>query len=95
MKLSMEQISVIKKFVDERKYDSKKIVAYLEKHNIIKNNIFAKSYKLNKNQWSHEFGKSTYTYESVDRETFIRRIPFYFYEGVEKRADVGACTYSL
>lgn len=35
MKLSEEQISIIKKFVDERKYDSKKVVAYLEKHNII------------------------------------------------------------
>lgn len=61
MKLSEEQISIIKKFVDERKYDSKKIVAYLEKHNIIKNDILAKAYKLNKNQWSHEFWKSTYT----------------------------------
>lgn len=80
MKLTRNQLSII----DETMIDKARLIQYLEKHRTIKNDIFTHCSRLGR---KHRFGEEAYcgllddsrAFLPVDRNTFIRRIPFYFY----------------
>ena len=48
MKLSDEQLSVIYRFTDKYRIDQEKLIAYLEKHKTIKNDVFGYCSKVSK-----------------------------------------------
>lgn len=94
MKLTENQINVIANYTDGYRIDRQKLISYLEKHRTIKSDIFDYCSRVSKKS----FGSRGYCmyldgepmYTPVDRETFIRRIPFYFYQvpvGKELRID--------
>lgn len=84
MKLTDQQIAVIDKYVDGSIINKERLIQYLEKHRTVKNEVFAYCSMLGKKV---RFGDEAYcglldykeAYAPVDRETFIRRIPFYFH----------------
>ena len=85
MKLSSEQIAVINRYTDERLIDREKLIAYLERHRTIKNEVFKYCSRKVKSGYHSNDGYCFYLdsvpmYTPVDRETFIRRIPFYFFQ---------------
>ena len=91
MKLSDGQIAIINKYTDPYRIDREKLVTYLQKHRIIKLDVFTYCSKVSKRSFGSR-GYSTFldesTYRAVDRNTFIRRIPFYFFQvpfGGDKR----------
>ena len=84
MKLSEEQINVICHYTDGYRIDREKLISYLEKHKTIKSEVFGYCTKVSKRGLGSR-GYCMYLddepmYTPVDRETFIRRIPFYFYQ---------------
>ncbi len=84
MKLTDEQIAVINRYTDAYRIDREKLIGYLEKHKTIKAEVFPYCTKVSKRAWGSSKGYCMYlsdepTYTPVDRVTFIRRIPFYFY----------------
>lgn len=83
MKLTSEQIAVINRYTDAERIDREKLIAYLEKHKIIKGDVFKHCSKVVERSLMASRGYCTFlnsepTYTPVDRNTFIRRIPFYF-----------------
>lgn len=83
MKLTSEQIAVINRYTDSERIDREKLIEYLEKHKTVKGNVFAYCTLVPKGSWTASKGYCTFLdsepmYTPVDRETFIRRIPFYF-----------------
>lgn len=85
MKLTSEQIAVINHYTDGYRIDREKLVAYLEKHKTIKNDVFDYCTKVSKRGFPGARGYCMYLddapmFTPIDRETFIRRIPFYFYQ---------------
>ena len=84
MKLTQNQLSIIDEYIDETLIDKARLIQYLEKHRTIKNDIFVHCSRLGR---KHRFGEEAYcgllddgsAFHPVDRNTFIRRIPFYFY----------------
>lgn len=84
MLLTNEQMQIVEKYVDETLIDKEKLIQYLEKHRIIKNEIFARCSKVKKAGFGRDEAYCFYLdsekgYRPVNRETFIRRIPFYFF----------------
>ncbi len=84
MKLSEEQVNVIGRYTDAYRIDREKLIAYLEKHRTIKNEVFGYCFKVSKKTFDSR-GFCMYLteepmYTPVDRDTFIRRVPFYFYQ---------------
>lgn len=83
MNLSSEQLAVVRKYTDISRIDQDKLVAYLQKHRTIKLEVFSYCSKVSKRSigsrgYSIFLNKSTYC--AIDRDTFIRRIPFYFFQ---------------
>ena len=84
MKLTENQIHVIRNYTDSELIDQEKLISYLEKHNTIKNEVFSYCSKVDK--WSCPdrgfciFLIRAPMYTPVDRTAFIRRIPFYFFQ---------------
>jgi len=82
MKLTAAQVAVIQRHTDGYRIDREKLVAYLEKHKTVKSEVFGYCSTVSKKG----FGSRGYSffldeepaYTPVDRDTFIRRIPFYF-----------------
>ena len=83
MILSSEQIATVRKYTNADRIDQDKLVAYLQKHRTIKLEVFSHCSKVSKRSFG-SMGYSTFlnesTYHAVDRDTFIRRIPFYFFQ---------------
>lgn len=83
MKLSDGQIAIINKYTDPYRIDREKLVTYLQKHRTIKLDVFTYCSKVSKRSFGSR-GYSTFldesTYRAVDRNNFIRRIPFYFFK---------------
>ena len=81
MKLTQNQLSIIDEYIDETLIDKARLIQYLEKHRTIKNDIFAHCSRLGR---KHRFGEEAYcgllddshAFHPVNRNTFIRRIPF-------------------
>lgn len=83
MNLSSEQLAVVRKYTDISRIDQDKLMAYLQKHRTIKPEVFSYCSKVSKlsigsRGYSVFLNKSTYS--AIDRDTFIRRIPFYFFQ---------------
>ena len=83
MNLSSEQLAVVRKYTDISRIDQDKLMAYLQKHRTIKPEVFSYCSKVSKRSigsrgYSVFLNKSTYS--AIDRDTFIRRIPFYFFQ---------------
>ena len=84
MKLTESQINIICHYTDGYRIDREKLISYLEKHRTIKSDVFGYCTKVSKKGLGSR-GYCMYLddepmYTPVDRETFIRRIPFYFYQ---------------
>ena len=84
MKLTQEQVAFIERYINEDLIDKQILIEYLEKHRLIKNDVFKRCSKLGK---AKPFSNSAYChslnseegYFPVSRSKFIRRIPFYFF----------------
>lgn len=83
MNLSSEQLAVVHKYTDISRIDQDKLVAYLQKHRTIKLEVFSYCSQVSKRSIGSR-GYSIFlnesTYSAIDRDTFIRRIPFYFFQ---------------
>ena len=82
MKLTAEQIYIITHCTDENYIDREKLVSYLEKHKTIKNEVFQYCSKVTKGlgpQGYCGYLEKEPMFSPVSRETFMRRLPFYFY----------------
>ena len=84
MKLTESQINIICHYTDGYRIDREKLISYLEKHRTIKSEVFGYCTKVSKKGLGSR-GYCMYLddepmYTPVDRETFIRRVPFYFYQ---------------
>ena len=93
MRLTENQIIVINQYTDPYRIDRDKLIAYLEKHRTIKSDVFGYCTKVSKRGLGSRgfcmFLDKEPAFTPVDRETFIRRIPFYFYQvqmGGDKRS---------
>ena len=84
MKLSDNHLSVIYRFTDKYRIDQEKLISYLEKHKTIKNDVFGYCSKVSKKailgRGFSMFLDNEPMFTPIDREIFIRRIPFYFYQ---------------
>lgn len=93
MKLTDEQLAVIQRHTDGYRINRERLVSYLEKHKTIKNEVFSYCTTVSKKAWGSRgycsFLDEEPMYSAVDRDTFIRRIPFYFTQipyGGDKRS---------
>ena len=80
--LSEEQKKVIEEYVEDKYYDKKKLLKYLEMHTIVGNEVFQycdrKANSENRSTYS-DFLNDEYGYRPLPIDDFIKRIPFYFY----------------
>ena len=83
MKLTENQIELIANYTDERYIDRAKLITYLESHKTVEKAVFAACSKVAPSKRLLEANERGYDdlaeYNPVERQTFIRRIPFYFY----------------
>lgn len=83
MQLSSEHLAAINKYTDAYRIDREKLISYLEKHKTIKLEVFSYCSRVSKRSFDSRgfcsFLKDD-TFSPISRETFIRRIPFYFYQ---------------
>ena len=81
--LTNSQLKIIDKYVQEEFYCKKKLIKYLNMHDIVGNEIFdyvdRKNRNLNRKEAHSNMLDNEWGYKPVNVETFIRRIPFYFY----------------
>ena len=84
MKLTEEQLEIINHYTDAYRIDREKLVSYLEKHRTIKRNVFGYCTRVSRRYAGGRgycmFLDDEPMFTPVDRDTFIRRIPFYFYQ---------------
>lgn len=85
--LTSEQENIIKKHVNSRTYDLKKLIQYLTIHNEVGSDIFSYITLEDERTYSRKIRRTlSFRYEhSFPVDTFIKRIPLYFYEGEEKK----------
>ena len=84
MILTEQQLSVIEQYIDGSLIDKAKLIDYLEKHRIIKNEVFKKCAKRGKDKdWLDEdyctLLDHPQAYTPITRDAFIRRIPILFH----------------
>ena len=84
MRLSAEQVSFIDKYVHSDKTDKTKLISYLERNRIVNQDIFSYCSIKTHNRYLTEPTRNYVLtsgdgFRSISRETFLRRIPFYFY----------------
>lgn len=83
MILSPEQVAIVHNYTDPSLIDQDKLITYLQKNETIDLKIFSYCSKASKKLLSPK-GYSIFlnesTYHAIDRDTFIRRIPFYFFQ---------------
>lgn len=81
--LTEMQIAIINEYVDEQFYDKEKLVKYLSVHTQVGNEVFdyvdRKNRKLNRKEAHSQYLDDEEGYEPIPVDTFIRRIPLYFY----------------
>ena len=88
--LTSEQENIIKKYVNSRTYDIKKLIQYLTIHDEVGSDIFSYITLENERMHSRRIRRTLsfryeYSFPVVSVDTFIRRIPLYFYEGEDKK----------
>ena len=77
--ISKAGIDIIRQNVNEDVYNIRGIISYIENHDVITNEIFYNLDMLNDYQKDITKNYLAY-YRNIDKETFIRRIPIYFYD---------------
>lgn len=79
--LSAQDIEIIKNIVDPKYFNVDTLIGYLTTHSVIKNEIFMKVVLDQNSDAGRRISdlKYKYSYRPVSVETFIRRIPFYFF----------------
>lgn len=84
MKLNEEQLAVINRYTDAYRINRERLVTYLEKHRTIMGDVFSSCSTVSKRSFDSRgycsFLDKEPVYSPVDRDTFIRRIPFYFFQ---------------
>ncbi len=81
--LTENQMTIINTYVNDEYYDTEKLIKYLNLHRVVGNEIFDYVDRKNRNfnrKEAHDLSLDDEEgYIPVDIETFVRRIPFYFY----------------
>lgn len=81
--LTENQMAIINTYVNDEYYDTEKLIKYLNLHRVVGNEIFDYVDRKNRNfnrKEAHDLSLDDEEgYIPVDIETFVRRIPFYFY----------------
>ena len=85
MKLTHSQLEMIYNYTNPKHVNTVKLISYLEKHKTIKNDVFRYSSNNGKKSLLGCDGYCWFLdkepmFKPIDRVTFIRRIPFYYYE---------------
>ena len=84
MILQEHKTEIIRRYTDPNRIDQQKLTAYIEKHRTIKEDVFEYCTRVSKR--THEFRgycsmlTSGHLFTPVDRDTFFRRIPFFFHQ---------------
>ena len=80
--ITAEQEQFIRKYVSKDYFDVERVVDYLRLHDVVGGEIFAVA-PLPESKMAHpgrlELLREGFGFNAIDKETFIRRIPFYFY----------------
>ena len=80
--ITAEQEQFIRKYVSKEYFDVDRVVDYLRLHEVVGGEIFAVA-PLPESKMAHlgrlELLRDGYGFNAIDKETFIKRIPFYFY----------------
>jgi len=79
--LTIEQLELINKYVNEDHFDKEKLIKYLDLHDVVGNEIFEivdlETNNVRSHLRNHIF--QNVGFESISTESFIKRIPLYFY----------------
>ena len=67
MKLTQEQVAFIERYINEDLIDKQILIEYLEKHRLIKNDVFKRCSKLGK---AKPFSNSAYCHSLNSEEVF-------------------------
>lgn len=82
--MNYEEINFIRKYVSEKYFDVDKLVEHLKSRQMILINVFREcKYVHIHESFTPRILLSTYGYETLEREVFIRRCPFFFYTGTD------------
>ncbi|MDR0425648.1 MAG: hypothetical protein LBH24_00595 [Clostridiales bacterium] len=85
MKLTSQQIELIKKYVSEEFFDVSKLFSYLERQDTVGEEIYSHIKIFDEMDRSLRlktfgfFDFDGYYFKPIDIPTFIKRLPFYFY----------------
>lgn len=97
----------IKKYIDINFYDFKSLINYLEKYDVVNFDVFQfatnnysetirfGSYPSRGNPYSKMIINDVHYFNSIDVDTFIRRIPFYFYYPKDGNKPMYGCLRDL
>ena len=77
--ITKEQEQFIKNYMPNEYFDSDKVISYLKIHDMVGDEIFDLALKKQTNR-NIRLVKEGFGFNVTDTETFIRRVPFYFYE---------------
>ena len=80
--LTETKIDFIRQYIDQRYFDSDKLIKYLDIHDIVGNEVFSYCDKSAGRDGAASYASwldDEYGYRPLSVESFIRRIPFYFY----------------
>ena len=92
------ELSVIAHYVDENLFNRDKLINYLNLHSVVGNEIF--SYSDNRAGRDKSVSYTTWLdnhlgYVPLSVESFVRRIPFYFYVNKSKENHIGELRYYI
>ena len=91
MKLTREQLATIDEHINSSLIDKEKLITYLEKHRIIKNDVFSKCARRGKKlKFDEDYCcllNSSEGYSPLNRSIFIRRIPFLFHNPLQPNSN--------
>lgn len=81
--ITQEQVEFIKEYVNEEFFDLDKLLEYLDMHQMVGNEIFNHIYKADKWKYNRKaysvYLDDKFGYYALYKDSFIQRIPFYFY----------------
>lgn len=98
MMITHEQEQIIDEYVNEEYFDRDRIKRYLAVHDSVGNEIFSYCDKKKSPRGDHSYTRyldDDYGFHPVDIDTFIRRVPFYFYVSPEDIKVYGSLEYVL
>lgn len=91
--LTSTQLSIINKYVDDSIIYKEKLIQYLELHDMVGEEIFDYTNRKVENGTRYDpYHPINFWYQPVSRDTFIRRVPFYFYneENYDRYGNIGS-----